>query len=337
VEEIHRRRDEGKETLALAPSIGMRLIMMGTGPFAVPTFRQLLAAGHEVPLLVTRPPKPTSGRGPAPINPMRAAAEELGTPVLAPLTANDDQVRARLSALQPDLLIVCDYGEILKTETLAVARLGGINLHASLLPKYRGAAPINWAMYHGEPETGNTVIHMTPQLDAGPTIAQVRTPIQPTETAVELEARLAEMGAELVLQAIELLATNRAESLPQAAEQATKAPRLKKSDGEVDWSRNAIQLYNQLRAFQPWPQMHTFWRRPGKEPLRMIIHAAEVASAPPDVLPGRILPDTEQHGLLVATGSGALRLLSVQPAGKRALTASEFLRGNPLLPGEQLG
>jgi methionyl-tRNA formyltransferase len=314
----------------------MRLIMMGTGPFAVPTFRRLRTAGHEVPLLVTRPAKPSSGRGPAPINPMRATAEELGIAVLAPATANDDEVRAELAKLQPDLLVVCDYGEILKAETLAVAKLGGINLHASLLPKYRGAAPINWAMYYGDAETGNTVIHMTPQLDAGPTIAQGRTPIGPTETSVDLEARLANLGADLVLQAIADLAAGNEQSIVQDNTQATKAPRLKKSDGEVNWSRTAIELFNQLRAFQPWPQMYTFWQRPGKDVLRLIIHGAEVAPAPVDAHPGIVLPD-EAGGLLVATGSGALRLLSIQPAGKKALSAGEFLRGYQVAPGERLG
>jgi methionyl-tRNA formyltransferase len=314
----------------------MRLIMMGTGPFAVPTFRRLLKAGHEVPLLITRPAKPSLGRGPTPINPMRAVAEELGVGVLAPATANSDEVRAELVKLQPDLLVVCDYGEILKSETLAVARLGGINLHASLLPKYRGAAPINWAMYYGDAETGNTVIHMTPKLDAGPTIAQGRTPIGPTETAVELEARLAEMGAELVLQAAADLAAGCEKSIAQEGARATKAPRLKKSDGEVDWSRTAVQLFNQLRAFQPWPQMYTFWQRPGKEALRLIVHGAEIAAAPVDSQPGLVLPDAA-GGLLVATGSGALRLLSIQPAGKKALSAAEFLRGYATGVGEVLG
>lgn len=314
----------------------MRLIMMGTGPFAVPTIRRLRTAGHEVPLLVTRPAKPSSGRGPAPINPMRAAAEEMGISVLAPATANDDEVRAELAKLQADLLVVCDYGEILKSETLTVARLGGINLHASLLPKYRGAAPINWAMYYGEAETGNTVIHMTPQLDAGPTIGQVRTPIGPTETSVDLEARLADLGAELVLQAIADLASGEVKPIIQDNTQATKAPRLKKTDGEVNWSRTAIELFNQLRAFQPWPQMYTFWQKPGKEPLRLIIHGAEVAPAPTDAQPGTVLPD-EASGLLIATGSGGLRLLAIQPAGKKAISASEFLRGYQIAAGDRLG
>ena len=314
----------------------MRIIMLGTGPFAVPTFRRLKSAGYDLPLLVTRPAKPLAGRGPAPVHPMRQAAEEMGIRVLAPPTVNSEEALAELAAHSPDLLVVCDYGEILKPATLAVARLGGINLHASLLPKYRGAAPINWAMYHGEAETGDTVIHMTPQLDAGPTIGQCRTPIGATETAVELEARLADLGADLVRETIVKLESGVVEPIAQDNMQATKAPRLKKADGLVDWSRTAIELFNQLRAFQPWPQMYTFWQRPGKEVLRLILHGVEVAPAPADALPGMVLVD-EAGGLLVATGSGALRLLSLQPAGKRTLTAAELLRGYPIVPGERLG
>ena len=315
----------------------MRLIMMGTGPFAVPTFRALVASEHKVSLLVTRPVRAKSGRGPAPVHPMCTAAQELEIPFLGPETANDDDFRAQLADFRPDLLVVCDYGEILKSETLEVARLGGINLHASLLPKYRGAAPINWALYHGDAETGNTVIHMTPLLDGGPIIGQQTTPIEPTENAVQLEERLAELGAELVLQAIKDLEEGNTQPQTQDMDQATKAPRLKKSDGQVDWNRKAQQLYNQLRAFQPWPQMYTFWKRPGKQDLRLLIHEAEVAPAPEGMEPGTILLDEEQNGLLVATSEGAIRLLSVQPAGKKALSAGEFLRGYPLKPGETLG
>src|SRR6185295_7456792 len=153
--------------------------------------------------------------------------EELGLPVLAPESINTDEARADLARFAPDLLVVCDYGQLLSPATLAVAGLGGINLHGSLLPKYRGAAPINWAMYHGERETGATVIHMTPQLDAGPSIAQAKTSIGPDETAVELEPRLAALGAPLVLESIELLRAGKAKPILQDAAQATRAPRLK--------------------------------------------------------------------------------------------------------------
>ena len=166
--------------------------MLGTGQFAVPTLQALVAAGHDVSLVVTRPPR---GRN-AEASPTRQVGESLGLEVWSPDTVNSPEVQARLSSLHADLLVVCDYGEILRPETLATARLGGVNLHGSLLPKYRGAAPVQWAILRGEPETGNTVIQMTPGLDAGPCLGQERTPIDPDEDAGQLETRLAEMGAE---------------------------------------------------------------------------------------------------------------------------------------------
>ncbi len=183
----------------------MRLVMMGTGPFAVPTFRGLIASSHVVAALVTRPDRPAHRREKTPVNPMREVARQHGLKVFEPESINSPEAQAQLRELAADLFVVCDYGQILARETLTLARHGGINLHASLLPKYRGAAPINWAIYHGETETGVTVIHMTPQLDAGPSLVQHRTPIGPTETAPELEVRLAEIGSKAVLEAIDKL------------------------------------------------------------------------------------------------------------------------------------
>ncbi len=201
----------------------MRVVMMGTGPFAAPTLRALYDSPHEVLALFTRPDRPQQGRTKTPANPMRALATERGTPVHDPESANSVTARMVLAAYQPDLLVVCDYGQILKPAVLEIARLGGINLHASLLPKYRGAAPINWALYHGETETGVTVIHMTPQLDAGPAIAQAKTPIGRDESAEELEPRLAELGAPLVIRSIEALESGTAQPIAQDPAQATRA------------------------------------------------------------------------------------------------------------------
>ena len=166
----------------------MRLVMMGTGPFAVPTLESLLDSSHEVVALVTRPSvaAQTRGKTKAPPNPMRELAESRGLPVLDPVNVNEDSFRPALIALRPELLVVCDYGQILSPAALSVAPLGGINLHGSLLPKYRGAAPVQWAIWRGEQETGVTVIHMTPRLDAGPNLAQLTTAIGPAETAAEL-------------------------------------------------------------------------------------------------------------------------------------------------------
>jgi methionyl-tRNA formyltransferase len=309
--------------------------MMGTGPFAVPTFLELLESQHEVAALVTRPARPVHRKGKPPLNPMHEAAEARGIAVMDPENVNDEQSREALADCQPDLLVVCDYGQILTAETLSVARLGGVNLHASLLPKYRGAAPIAWAIYHGETETGNTVIHMTPRLDAGPCIAQCRVPIDPEETAGQLEDRLAQLGAPLVLEAIAHLESDTVEPIVQDQRLATRAPRLKKSDGQVDWSRAAHQIKNQVRALDPWPRTFTDWQRPDREPLRLLLHEVRVESTNQSAGPGTVL-EAEEGNLRIATGQGVLSLIAVQPSGKRVLTTEEFLRGYPVQPGDQM-
>jgi methionyl-tRNA formyltransferase len=319
------------------PPLALRLLMMGTGPFAVPTFRALLASPHQVLGLVTRPDRPVHRREKAPLNPMREVAREHLLEVFEPESINSPEAKAWLAEKSADLFVVCDYGQILSRETLGLARLGGINLHASLLPKYRGAAPINWAIYHGETETGVTVIHMTPQLDGGPCLVQRGTAIGPQETTAELEPRLAELGVAAVLEAIDLLASGKASnSPPQDPKLATKAPRLKKEDGRVDWSRPAAAIVNQVRALQPWPKTYTAWRRPEGEPLRLILEKAKALPAREEstLLPG-IVVEAGRDTLVVACGEGLLQIEIIQPAGKRAMSAGELLRGHPIQPGDR--
>ena len=314
----------------------LRLVMMGTGPFAAPVFRALYSTPHQVVGLVTQPlraARPSAEPMPAP---MREIATEHGTPVFDPVSVNTDEAREELRRLTPDLFIVADYGQILSAETLGKARLGGINLHGSLLPKYRGAAPINWAIYNGDAETGVTVIHMTPRVDAGPTLMQARTKIDPEETAVELEHRLAELGAPLVTQAIDDLGAGRVTPLPQDKSQATPARRLRKTDGAVDWSRPALAIKNQIRALEPWPRTYTYWHRSSGSPVRLILGRCSVVDrSEANDPPGAVLA-ADQH-LIIATGSGALRLHELQPAGKRMLAAAEFLRGYPVEAGNRFG
>lgn len=311
--------------------------MMGTGPFAVPTLQALYESDHEVAALVTRPPRVVHGKTQAQVNPMREAALRAGTPILEPESVNTEAVQHDLQTYEPDLLVVCDYGQILAPGTLALARLGGINLHASLLPKYRGAAPINWAIYYGETETGVTVIHMTPQIDAGPAIAQARLAIGPEETAPELELRLAAAGAPLVLESIGQLDRGEAQPIAQEPGQATRAPRLKKIDGLVDWARTARHLHDQVRAMQPWPTTYSFWQRLGGEPLRVILDRVRVEAANPRLAtPGQVVEAAGER-LVVATGDGHLAIERIQPAGKRVLAAGEFLRGYPVRPGQRFG
>ena len=233
----------------------MRLIMMGTGPFAEPTFRLLHETHHQIAALVTAPIRPLHGKSKSvvPVNGMRDLAHQYGIEIYDPEDINRPESQERLASYQADLMIVCDYGQILSAETLGAARLGGINLHGSLLPKYRGAAPINWAIYNGETHSGVTVIHMTPRVDAGPCIGQASTPIEPEEDAVQLETRLREIGGWLIRRTVDLLEAGQSELLPQDASLASKAPRLKKSDGAIDWSRTSLQIKNHIRAMEPWP------------------------------------------------------------------------------------
>ena len=308
----------------------MRIVLLGTGPFAVPTLRALHGSPHEVVCAVSRPPRSRRGE-PAPV---QLAAQELGVEVWLPETVNCDQARAELAALAPDLLVVCDYGEILKSSTLASSQLGGINLHGSLLPKYRGAAPVQWAILNGDTETGNTVIQMTPGLDAGPCLGVQRIAIDPDETAGELETRMAEQGAALVLTVVGELEAGAATPIVQDKSQATKAPRLAKEDGIVDWSRSAAEIKNQVRALQPWPRAFTHWQRSEGEPLRLILHQVSLAEGAA-AEPGTVM--AADSNLTIATGNGVLRLEQIQPAGKRAMAVGEFLRGYPLQPGDRLG
>ncbi|HZL88838.1 MAG TPA: methionyl-tRNA formyltransferase [Pirellulaceae bacterium] len=317
----------------------MRILMLGTGPFAVPTLAALLDAGHDVPALVTRPTPPAKGREKTPFNPMRDLAESRSIPVLAPDSINTPQSRQQLANLRPELLVVCDYGQILSDETLSAAPLGGINLHGSLLPKYRGAAPVHWAIWNGETQTGVTVIHMTSRLDGGPILAIRKTPIDPDETTPELELRLSQLGVEAIHEAITRLQAWDGRSPigeRQDTKMASKAPRLTKQHGAVDWSQSAQRIRNQVRALKPWPGTYTYWLRAQGEPLRVILDKVQSAECGVRNEPGQvILSDGER--LVVATGTGALAIQRLQPAGKRVMDASEFLRGYPLKAGERLG
>jgi methionyl-tRNA formyltransferase len=343
----------------------MRLAVLGTGPFAVPMFQSLLDSPHQVLGLVTRPTPPPRPREKLPPNPMRDEAERRGLAIFAPASINSDEGRAIVQSLAPELLVVCDYGQILSADVLGLVPLGGINLHASLLPRYRGAAPIHWALLNGEEETGVTVIHMTPRLDAGPILAQRRTPIASDETQADLEERLARLGIAPVRDAINLLAGwDKVSPIgqPQDASHATSALRLRKEHGAIDWTRTAEQIHNQVRALKPWPGTYTYWHRPGEEPLRLVIDqvsatgrgmraaifgaglgtdaapdsAGHLPTDPFDHEPGNVVMcDGKQ--LIVAAGDGGLSILAIQPAGKKVMPIDQFLRGYHLRVGDRLG
>ncbi len=320
----------------------MRIVMMGTGTFAVPTFEALLGGPHPVVGLVTQPDRPgghergsTRQTGPG----MKAMAQGHNIPVCQPESINTPEGLARLREWQPDLLVVAAYGQILSRDVLAVPPGGGINVHASLLPKYRGAAPVAWAIYHGETRTGVTIIRMSVQLDAGDMLAQEAIDIRPDETAGELEARLAPLGARLAMSVIEHLAAGTAHGTKQDKALATKAPKLTKEHGLIDWTRTAEQVCNHVRAMQPWPTAYTFLRRPGQAPLRLIVVKAAAQPSAGTQAPGEaVIVAGEPLRLRVATGQATqVEVLEVQPAGKRRMSAAEFLRGHRLQPGDRFG
>jgi methionyl-tRNA formyltransferase len=321
----------------------MRLVMMGTGTFAEPTFRAILASGHDVVGLVTQPNKSIgeergttrqTGEG------MTVIAQSHGVGVFQPASINSPEGVEIVRSLNADLLVVAAYGQILSKDILGLPRLGGINVHASLLPKYRGAAPVAWAIYHGETQTGVTLIRMTAGLDAGDMLAQEKITIGPEETAGALETRLADLGSKLARDVVDRLAVGPVSGERQDPSQATKAPKLTKAHGAIDWNRAAMQVRDHIRAMQPWPTPYTYLHRGSHEPLRLIVARASVVG--PDQpsgtnKPGDFVPHGQGDRLLIATGSGLLEVVELQPAGRKRMSGADFVRGQRLVPGDWFG
>jgi methionyl-tRNA formyltransferase len=311
----------------------MRLVMMGTGLFAEPTFAAILGSSHSVVGFFTQPDRDIGAErgstrqvGPG----LKELARQKNVPIFQPESINTPEGAAQLRALQPDLLVVAAYGQILSREVLEAATQGGINVHASLLPRYRGAAPIAWAIYRGETETGVTIIRMSTGLDAGDILAQESTLIGEDETSGELEARLAPMGARLALRIVDQLSQGPVAGRPQDKSQATKAPKLTKELGLVDWSRTAEEIQRQVRAMQPWPTPYAYLHRTGQSPSRTIVYRLRGVREPSTGQrpPGSVRVDTSGGGrLLVACGDGEIEILELQPAGKKRMPAASFLRG----------
>jgi len=327
-----------------------RLVMMGTGSFARPIFTALLEAFPQgVVGLVTQPSRHTGQtRSTTRLagQPLVTLAQSHGLPVLQPESINTPEARAELERWQPDVLVVAAYGQILSPQVLAIPRWGAVNVHASLLPRYRGAAPVAHAILQGDTQTGVTLIRMTPQLDAGDILAQEAMPIEPDDSTGSLEARLAELGARLLVEWLQRLHRgNLPPPLPQDPAQATRAPKIRKSFGLIDWSQSPEYLERFVRAMQPWPTAYTFLHQPGRPPQRWIITRLQVGPEVPENTPPAppgtlLLPEEAPPGfpLAVRTGTDRLALITeLQPAGKRRMSAAEFLRGHPLYPGARLG
>jgi len=301
----------------------MRLAFMGSPDFAVPALHALTAAGHDIAAVYCQPPRP-AGRGhPLRRCPVHVAADELGLTVRTPERLKHDvEAHAAFAALALDAAVVAAYGLILPPAMLRAPRRGCLNIHASLLPRWRGAAPIQAAILAGDAETGITIMRMDAGLDTGPMLLAGSVPIGPRSTAAMLHDALAALGARLVLRALDEDPPAR----PQPEEGATYAPKLTREDGQIDWSRDADFIDRQVRALNPWPGTHTGWA--GKTLKVLACEPAYAAGEPGTVLDAQ---------LVVACGRGAVRLLGVQMAGGTAMAAAEFLRGHRLPPGSVLG
>ncbi|MGE3934423.1 MAG: methionyl-tRNA formyltransferase [Rhodospirillaceae bacterium] len=306
----------------------LRLAFMGTPDFAVPALAALVDAGHDVAAAYSQPPRP-AGRGmkPAP-SPVHRFAEDRGIPVRTPATLKDPAEQAAFAALGLDAAVVAAYGLILPPPVLAAPRLGCLNIHASLLPRWRGAAPIQRAILAGDAETGVTIMQMDAGLDTGPMLLAEAAPIAPDTTGASLHDALAALGARMIVVALDRLAAGALPATPQPAAGATYARKLDRAEARIDWSQPATAVERQVRAFDPWPGT---WFEHAGERIRVL--AAALADGRAGAAPGTVLDDR----LAVACGDGAVRILRLQRQGKAALDAEAFLRGFALPAGTVLG
>ena len=307
---------------------------MGTAELSCPSLEKLAHSGDfSVVAVVTQPDKPKGRELKLTPPPVKILAEQLRLPVIQPVRARDELFIAQIRELQPDLMVVVAYGQLLPQRLLDVPPHGCLNVHTSLLPKYRGAAPIQWAIAEGEPETGVTIMKLDAGLDTGPTLAVRRTPILPGDDSRTLHDRLARLGAELLVETIPDYAAAKITPQAQPAAGATYAAKIKKDDGRIDWSWTATKIWNRLRAFTPWPGAFTFFGGTGARPLLLKIWKAEVVEKSGGI--GTVL-SADKTGIVIGCGQGALRILELQREGGKRLTAEQFLAGCPLKPGEKL-
>jgi methionyl-tRNA formyltransferase len=311
----------------------LRIVFMGTPALARVSLETLLREpDFEVITAVTQPDRPKGRALKLHPSPVKELALQAGVPVLQPAKAREESFIAELRRLQPDLVAVAAFGQILPKSILELPRFGCLNVHTSLLPKYRGAAPIQWAMLNGDAETGVTIMKMDAGLDTGDLLTQRATPIHAADTGQTLHDRLAQLGAELLVQTIPDYVAGRIEPRPQPVEGITHAPKVKKEDGRIDWNLPAGAILNRIRAFTPWPGAFTFLSAPPQPQLLKIWEAALAAQSGP---PGEIL-SADKHGIVIGCGEGSLRITTLQRESGRRLSAAEFLAGHPLKVGETL-
>ncbi len=315
------------------PSKPLRLVFMGTPAFAVPSL-QVLLDGEEIVVGVVSQPDQPSGRGMvlhAP--PVKVLAEAHHIPVFQPHKLRTSQALEQLQSWQPDLIVVAAYGKLLPNDVLTLPPLGCINVHASLLPKYRGAAPIQWAIARGESETGVTIMNISERMDTGDILLQRSLPISADDTGGSLHDKLSQLGAEALQAALALLKKGGLVGQPQKEAEATYAPIIKKEDGRIDWTTDAVSIERRMRAFSPWPSVYTTFN--GKL-LKVFKARVETPGSRPILTPGAVAEVSPVH-LLVETGKDWLSLLEVQLEGKKRMAIEEFLRGHAIQRGTMLG
>lgn len=308
-----------------------RIVFMGTPDFAVPILQMLVHEGYSVVGVVTQPDRPKGRKRILTPPPVKVAAQKWGLPVLQPHKLVDEAAIDSVLQLEPDLIVTAAYGQLLPQKILQAPSLGCINIHASLLPKYRGGAPIHWAIIHGEEKTGITIMYMVQALDAGDMLVQKELPIRKTDHVGILHDRLSELGANLLKESLPSLIQGHLQATPQDEQQATYAPNLTREDEMIDWSQSATQIYNRVRGLHPWPVASTVWR--GKP---MKIWWVEEKWVDHQNQPGTIL-GVESEGILVAAGSGAVMIKELQPSGKKRMPAHDFVGGARIQDGERFG
>jgi methionyl-tRNA formyltransferase len=331
----------------------LRIIFLGTAELSCASLQALAGdAKFQIAAVVTQPDKPKGRELKPQPSPVKSLALRLGLPVLQPERARDEKFIAELRALRPDLIIVVAYGQILPPAILNLPRHGCLNVHTSLLPKYRGAAPIQWAIANGDTETGVTIMKLDAGLDTGPVVSQRRTAIQPEDDSAVLHDRLAQLGAELLVQTIPDYVAGKIQPRPQPAAGASHAAKIKKEDGRIDWNRPAQTIWNRLRAFTPWPGAFTFWlgvppsggnairsEAPPKggtpsTPRPVLLKIWKVDIVERSGRPGEVL-SADKTGIVIGCGEHALRILELQREGGRRMSAAEFLAGHALKVGEK--
>ncbi len=310
----------------------MRVVFFGSPASALPSLTKILDAGHRIELIISQPDKPT-GRGkkllPCPVKKM---ALDLNIPVLQPFKIRkDSQTLDKLKDIQPDLNVVVAYGQIIPSSIIYLPKYNSLNVHFSLLPKYRGASPVQWALLNGEEKTGITIFELNEKMDEGDILTQEETKILPDESAAELEARLAQAGAELLIKTIHEIETIK--PLKQDPTQATFAPKLSKEDGRIDWTKDSLHIQRQLRAFNPWPSTYTFFR---EKRIKILKGKKIEGKAPPSSSPGEIL-EIKKDGIQVCCGEKSLFLIErVQPENRNIMDAYAFSLGGRIVPGDRL-